>query len=47
MGWGSRLPEDRRGKAALGKAALGKAVLGMDLQDSPPAAQNTGGYLDQ
>lgn len=42
MGWGSRLPEDRRGKAVLGKA-----VLGMDLQDSPPAAQNTGGYLDQ
>lgn len=37
VGWGSRLPEDRRGRA----------VLGMDLQSSPPAAQNTGGHLDQ
>lgn len=36
-GWGSQLQEDRRGKAVLGK----------DLQDSPLAAQNTAGYLDQ
>lgn len=36
-GWGSQLQEDHRGKA----------VLGMDLRDSPLAAQNTVGYLDQ
>lgn len=47
MGWGSRLPEDRQGNPVLGNPVLGNPVLGMDLQESPPASQSTGGCLDQ
>lgn len=57
MGWGSRLPEDRRGNPVPGNPVpgnpvpgnpvLGNPVLGMELQDSPPAARNAGGHLDR